>query len=390
MTRSRIDSIDLLRGLVIVLMGLDHVRDFFGPTAFRPEDLSQASAAHFLTRWVTHFCAPVFLFLAGVGAALYQGAGRSRAETAGFLLRRGFFLVVLELVVVNTSWLSYWNGYMFVQVIWVIGWSMILLAGLLYLPRAAVLLVSLVTIFGHNLLDGVNPEVFGSLAPVYTVVRGFGWIPFGESFGLMVIYSLLPWLGVMSLGYLFGQVFERPPEERKKSLLTWGIVLTILFFIVRAINSYGDPVPWEASERGTLFSVLSFLNANKYPASLAFVLMTLGPTLMLMPYLENFRGKLSRGLVTFGRVPLFFYVLHIPFMHLCAMAYSRIRYGFIGPEGSWVGWYIRGQQFVPEGYEQDLWLVWGVWLGVTVALYWPCKWFATVKKNSRNPILSYL
>ncbi len=400
MTKSRIDSIDLLRGLVIVLMGLDHVRDFFGPTRFRPEDLSEASAMLFLTRWVTHFCAPVFLFLAGLGAALYLSRGHSKGETARFLLTRGLFLVVLELAIINTSWLSYWNGYMFVQVIWAIGWSMVGLAGLLFLPRVAILVFSLVVVFGHNLLDYLPPEVVAGWGPAFSVLRGFQWIPAGDSFGVMVIYSVVPWVGVMSLGYLFGRHYELSFDERKKRLMTWGVVLSVLFVVLRAVNLYGDPAHWQANERGILYTVLSFLNATKYPASLAFILMTLGPALLALPYLEKVRGKLggrahlSQMLVTFGRVPLFFYVVHIPLIHLLAMLYSKLRYGFVGVEasgaGSLVGWYLQGQQYAPEGYVQNLWLVWGVWIAVTVALYWPCRRYAELKKTSDLAIFSYL
>jgi len=304
---------------------------------------------------------------------------------------RGLFLVMLELLVVNTSWLSYWNGYMFVQVIWTIGWSMVGLAGLLFLPRLGILLFSLAMIFGHHLLDGFSPEIFGSPDPVWAVLHGYRWIPLGESgFGLMVIYSLIPWIGVMSLGYLFGKFYALDTERRRRRLLTCGLALTALFLVLRAINAYGDPSAWEVNERGLWFTTLSFLNTTKYPASLAFLLMNLGPALILLPYLEGLKGSLSRGLVTFGRVPLFFYVIHIPFIHLCAMVYSKLRYGFIGPQGSWVGWYLQGSQAAPEGYEQNLWLVWGVWLGMTLALYLPCRWFARLKRERRHPLLSYL
>ncbi len=386
----RIDSIDLLRGLVIVLMGLDHVRDFFAPSAVRPEDLSQASVALFLTRWVTHFCAPVFVFLAGLGAALYEASGRGRAATARFLLTRGLFLVLLELAVVNTSWLSYWNGYMFVQVIWTIGWSMVALAGLLYLPRPAILVFSLGLIFGHNLLDAVDAELWAALGPTWAVLHLFKWIPLGDGFGLMVIYPLIPWIGVMSFGYLFGRFYELPAETRKQRLFAWGLLLTAIFVVGRAINGYGDPSPWQANPRGPVFTFLSFLNTTKYPASLDFVLMTLGPALFVLPLLEARRGWVARALVTFGRVPLFFYLVHIPFIHLCAMVYSRLRYGQIGSDGGWIGWYLQGPQAAPPGYEQNLWLVWGVWVAITVALYWPCRRFATVKRERRHPLLSYL
>lgn len=386
----RIESIDLLRGVVIVLMGLDHVRDFFGPSAVRPEDLSQASAALFLTRWVTHFCAPVFVFLAGLGAALYQDRGRSRAETARFLVTRGLFLIVLELALVNTSWLSYWNGFMFVQVIWAIGWSMVVLAGLLFVPRPAILAFSLLTIFGHNLLDGVDPATFGAYGPLWAVLHVFKWIPLGDSFGVMVIYPLIPWLGVMPLGYLFGRLYRLPRAGRRRQLVAWGVFLIALFVVLRAVNGYGDPSPWQVSDRGAAFTVLSFLNTTKYPASLDFILMTLGPALLVLPFLEGLRGRVARVFVTFGRVPLFFYVVHIPFIHFCAMAFSKLRYGTIGPDGGWVGWYLQGPQAAPAAYEQNLWLVWAVWIGITAVLYWPCRRFADLKRRRRHPLLSYL
>lgn len=373
-------------------MGLDHVRDFFGPTPFPPEDLSQASAALFLTRWVTHFCAPVFVFLAGLGAALYQANGRSRSETARFLCTRGLFLIVLELTVINVSWLSFWNGYLFIQVIWVIGASMIALAGLLYLPRMAILAVSVVMIAGHNLLDGIRPDAFGSLGWLWSVLHVRNWIPLGDGFGMIVIYPLVPWIGVMSLGYLLGPVFALSAQERRRRLVTWGAVLTLLFLALRAVNVYGDPSPWQANERGAVFTLLSFLNTTKYPASLDFLLMTLGPALLVLPALEAFRGRLAQAFVVFGRVPLFFYVVHIPVIHLSAVVFSKLYYGVVGPESGvpWIGWFLQGPQAAPPGYEQNLWLVWGVWIVVTVALYWPCKWYAHLKRTRENPIYSYL
>lgn len=391
--RERIDSIDLLRGVVIVLMGLDHVRNFFGPTPFAPEDLTQASAALFLTRWVTHFCAPVFVFLAGLGAGLYRLRGnRSRAETARFLWTRGLFLIALELTVINASWLSYWSGYMFIQVIWVIGASMIALAGLLYLPRFAILVFSLAMIVGHNLFDPIEPGALGEIGWLWGVLHEQHWIPLSNGFGMLVIYPLVPWIAVMSLGYLFAPLYQLSASERRRRLLTWGAVLTALFVATRALNLYGDPSPWEVSERGGLFTALSFLNATKYPASLDFLLMTLGPALLALPYLEQLRGRLARTLIVFGRVPLFFYVIHLPFIHALALIYSKVTYGIIGPEAgvSWIGWFLQGPQAAPPGYEQNLWLIWGVWIAVSVALYWPCKWYAALKRTSDRPIFKYL
>ena len=380
----RIDSIDLLRGLVIVLMGLDHVRDYFSPYPFQPENLEQASAALFLTRWGTHLCAPVFLLLAGVGAFLWQFKGRSREELSRFLAVRGLWLVLLELTVVNLSWLHFIYGrYVFIQVLWAIGASMLFLAAILRLPRGAIAAIGLVMVAGHNLLDGIQASDLGDWGLLWAVLHQQFWQPLGESFGLVVVYPLVPWLGVMALGYSLGPVFLEAREERRRKLTWIGLGATAIFVVLRLANVYGDPNPWEVSERGALYTLLSFLNTTKYPASLLFLLMTLGPALWLLPRLESLRDPISRALVTFGRVPLFYYLVHVPAIHLLAALYSWPRYGG-------VGWWAQGPRAWPEGYVPDLRLSWLVWLLVTVALYPLCRWFAGVKRRKRSPFLRFL
>ena len=380
----RIDSIDLLRGLVIVLMGLDHVRDFFSPYPFQPENLEQASAALFLTRWVTHLCAPVFLLLAGVGAYLWQSKVRSREELARFLAVRGLWLILLELTVVNLSWLHFLYGrYVFIQVIWVIGVSMLFLAAILRLPRRMIAAIGLVMVVGHNLLDGIKASDLGDWGLAWAVLHQQFWQPLGESFGLVVVYPLIPWLGVLALGYVLGPVFLEPPEDRRRTLTSIGLGATALFVVLRLVNLYGDPNPWEVNERGPVYTVLSFLNTTKYPASLLFLLMTLGPALWLLPKFEALRDPISRALVTFGRVPLFYYLVHLPVIHIAALLYWWPRFGG-------AGWWAQGPRAWPVGYVPDIRLAWIVWILVTVALYPLCRWFAGVKRRRRSAFLSFL
>ena len=380
----RIDSIDLLRGLVIVLMGLDHVRDFFSPYPFQPENLEQASAALFLTRWVTHFCAPVFLLLAGVGAWLWQAKGRSRRELSVFLATRGLWLILVEITLVNLGWLHFlYGGYIFIQVIWAIGCSMLFLAALARLPRWAIAVTGLVTVAAHNLLDGIQASQFGDWGLAWGILHQQFWQPLGENFGLIVVYPLIPWLGVMALGYVLGPVFLQEPGARRVALTRIGLAATAAFLILRFVNLYGDPSPWEVNARGTVYTVLSFLNTTKYPASLLFLLMTLGPAIWLLPRLESLSGRLSRALVTFGRVPLFFYLVHVPVIHVVAAVYWWARFGVIG---AWA----QGARNWPEGYVPDIRFAWVIWILVTVALYLLCLWFAGVKRRRRSRLLSYL
>jgi uncharacterized membrane protein len=386
--RVRLHSVDLLRGLVIVIMALDHARDFFTPLQIDPTgstDLSQAAASLFFTRWITHFCAPVFVFLAGTSAFLYQARGRSRAEVSRFLLTRGIWLVVVELTLVRWAWnfnFNYTTEMLFVQVIWVIGVSMIVLAGLIYLPLRAVAAVGIAMIVGHNLLDGITPQSLGGWGPLWTILHVQAPIPLGGGQVFFVVYPLIPWIGVMAAGYAFGALLLKPEQERRRRLLRLGVGLTLAFLVVRAVNLYGDPAPWVARETAGR-TVLSFLNTTKYPPSLQFLLMTLGPAIAVLPLFERLTGPGARALIVFGRVPLFFYVIHLYLIHALALTVGTLA-GF-DPRSFLFIWLKN-----PDGWGYGLPVVYLVWAGVVLALYPACRWFAGVKARRREAWLSYL
>jgi uncharacterized membrane protein len=376
--RTRLQSIDVLRGLVIVLMALDHVRAYFTDARFDPLDLSQTDPALFLTRWVTHLCAPTFIFLAGVSA--YLKARRSDPqELRRFLVTRGLWLIVLEFTVIQFAWsfnFRYDVG-LIMQVIWAIGASMIALAALVHLPRWAIGVIALALIGGHNLLDGVSPETFGQWAWLWNVIHVQGRTSFA-----FVLYPLIPWIGVMALGFCAGAVFEFDARRRRSILLGAGTLAIALFVGLRAANGYGDPQPWVAQATPTL-TFLSFINVHKYPPSLLYLLITLGFASLLLAFLEMARGRLVGVLNTFGRVPLFFYVLHIVLAHLAA--------GLVALATG------RGDMvlanlflFMPDEWGFDLTGVYVAWVAVLLTLYPACRWFADVKKRRRDWWLSYL
>jgi len=382
--RVRLDSVDLLRGLAIVIMALDHARDYFTSARFDATDLTQTTAPIFLTRWITHFCAPGFVFLAGTSAFLYQARRRSRAEVSRFLLTRGLLLVVLELTVVRWAWtfnFSY-TELLFVQVIWVLGVSMIVLAGLIYLPLRAVAAVGVAMILGHNLLDGVTPQSLGAWGPLWTVLHVQAAMPLGGGRVFVVIYPLIPWIGVMAAGYAFGTLLLRTEQERRRTLLMLGGGLTLAFLMLRAVNVYGDPAPWTVQETAG-WTALSFLNTTKYPPSLQFLLMTLGPAIALLPLFERLTGPVARAVTVFGRVPLFFYVLHLYLIHAVALTVGTLA-GF-DPRSFLHVWLNN-----PDGWGYGLPVVYLVWAGVVLALYPACRWFAGVKARRREVWLSYL
>jgi uncharacterized membrane protein len=377
-TRVRVQAIDILRGLVIVLMALDHVREYFTDVRFRPLDLSQTDIALFFTRWITHYCAPIFVFLAGISAWLV-GRRCTRSELTRFLVTRGFWLVVLEFTVVTLAWtfnLRYDFGLM-MQVIWAIGMSMIVLALLARLSLGWITAIAVVMIAGHNLLDGIEPETFGVAAPLWAVLHVQQPIAIG-----FVSYPLIPWIGVMALGYVMGGLFELEPAQRRRLLLTLGSAMIVAFVVLRLANVYGDPHPWSV-QSSAAFTVLSFLKVHKYPPSLLYLLMTLGPGLLLLVLFETWRGALASVLGVFGRVPLFFYVLHIVLAHALA-----------GLIALWAGYGTSVlTNFFPDfprewGY--GLPVVYGVWLTVLALLYPLCRWFAEVKRRRSDWWLSYL
>ena len=383
--RPRLNSVDLLRGVVMVLMALDHVRDFFTEVRFDPLDLSQTSAALFLTRWITHYCAPVFVFLAGTGAFLSLSRGKSKTNLSKFLLTRGLWLVVVELTLVRFGW--YFNfdyTSTFGQVIWVIGWSMILLSGLILLSTRTTAMVGIVLILGHNALDGLNPDQCGSLDWLWQVLHVRSVIEFGNNSEFAVVYPLIPWIGVMACGYAFGEILRLEQAPRRKLLLQIGIGATLTFIIVRAVNIYGDPFPWSMQE-STLFTLFSFMNTTKYPPSLQFLLMTLGPAIVLLVFFERATGRIAHFFVLFGRVPFFFYILHIYLAHFLAYLVATVT--------GYETWYMFANNPPwewPEGFGFGLPVVYAVWAGIVLLLYPACKWYAGLKRRSKHPLLSYL
>jgi uncharacterized membrane protein len=381
----RIDSVDVLRGLVMVIMALDHARDFFSNSRFDPLDLSRTSPALFFTRWITHFCAPVFVFLAGTGAFLSGARGRSKGSLAHFLWTRGLWLVVVEVTIVSFGW-SFDPGLhaIVLQVIWVIGLSMAVLALLIRLPVAAVGAIGVIMIAGHNLLDGVTPERFGSWGWIWSILHVNSWTPIAAPGGhaFILVYPLIPWAGVMAAGYAFGSVYTWPVERRHRFLGRLGIALTLGFIALRATNLYGDPHPW-APQKNTLFTVMSFVNCEKYPPSLLFLLMTLGPAIALLAVIERPLGPVVSTIGVYGRVPFFYYVLHIPLIHAMALGTGFWLYGPAiftwgpgHPPPANVGLGLPG--------------VYAFWLLAVAILYYPCRWFAELKARRRDPWLSYL
>jgi uncharacterized membrane protein len=412
-SRGRIDSIDLLRGIVMVIMMLDHTRDFVhsGALLFDPTDLSKTTTALFFTRWVTHFCAPVFVFLAGTGAYLQFARGKSKPELSRFLITRGLWLIVLEFTVVRLgAFFSLDPRFLIMlQVIWVIGISMIVLAALIHLPLKVVAAFGLGMIALHNLLDryqaqpwqGPQSAVPSWGAKLWMLLHQQAFFPAGSHFPspmVFALYPLIPWIGVMAAGYAFGAIYSKDSQLRKRWLLWIGVVATLLFALIRAIDVYGEPFHW-ARQKNVVFTVMSFLNTTKYPPSLLFLLMTLGPAILLLAWCESSNGLLGaaasdphsissrvRGFfVTFGRVPLFFYLLQWPTAH----SISLLLHVLAGKPWRWLLQTPIGWQYQP-GMGFNIVVVYLSWIAGVLLLYPLCKWFAGVKARRRDWWLSYL
>jgi uncharacterized membrane protein len=371
---SRIASIDVLRGLAMALMALDHTRDFFASGSFNPRDVTDP--ALFLTRWVTHFCAPAFVLLSGISAYLY-GRGRGKAELGRFLFTRGLWLILVEFTLINFAWgfdPSFYQG-LGAGVIWVIGASMLVLAALIWLPRWAIAVVAFGMILGHNLLDGIRAEDLGAAAPLWHVLHDPGRIQLTDTVRIYVLYTLVPWAGVMAAGYLLGPTMLLDPATRRRRLYQLGAGITAGFVLLRATNLYGDAAPWSV-QATPLATILSFINTEKYPPSLLFLMMTLGPSLMLLAAFEHARGRIADGLVTFGRVPFFYYVVHLYLIHALAI----------------VAAFAVSGTFVAREPEIELGLpgVYLAWLVVLALLYPLCRWFADIKARRKEWWWSYL
>ena len=392
---SRIASIDVIRGAVMILMAIDHVRVYSGLPAGGP------TPGIFFTRWITHFCAPAFIFLAGTSVFFYA---RKHGDTSRFLLIRGFWLILLELTLLRLAWTFNFDfaHYEMAGVLWVIGWCMILMAALVKLPLATTGTIGVVIIACHNLIDsrlwqivdGLNNSKFSGLWKIVYVGFYAGPVQLGPNGpNLIVLYSIIPWIGVMAAGYAFGKILLLESTQRTRLCLTIGLVAIALFLVLRGFNLYGDPRFWHLSVQHQdsspgMPALLSFLNCTKYPASLDFLLMTLGPIIALMPLLETARGTVARTIAQFGRVPFFFYVLHIPLIHALALVVSKIRMGSISP---WLFTnHPMGNPEPPAGYTWSLPLLYVIWAISIVILYFACRWFANVKATRTTWCLKYL
>jgi len=385
--QKRIESLDLLKGLVMVLMALDHTRDYFHAPAFfyDPADPLQTSIPIYATRWITHFCAPVFSFLAGI-SVFFVSLKRTRTELSGFLVKRGLWLIFIELTIVTFAW--YFNisfNTVGLLVIWALGISMLVLAGLVHLPKGIVLMISCLIIVGHNLLDNVHFS--GNL--LWAILHEPAMFGSSDGAKFYVDYPLLPWIAVMSLGYCFGSLYHSSfnPNSRKMILNYLGIAFIVLFLAIRGINIYGDPQPWTQFEVFTQ-TVMSFMNPAKYPPSLSYLLMTLGPALLFLANAESFKGKVVNFFQTFGRVPFFYYILHLYLIHLLALLAAELAgYGWEKMIlNDWVT-YLPSLQ----GYGFGLWLVYLVWFVVIGLLYPLCKKFDNYKISHKEKwYLGYL
>jgi len=380
----RLDMIDLLRGFVIALMVLDHTRDYFHVSAytFDPTDPARTHVLLYLTRWVTHLCAPTFVLLAGVSVFLQGANGKSTTQLARFLVARGAWLIVLELTVISFAF-NFALPFLFLQVIWAIGVSLILLAGLIWLPRAATAIVGVLIVAGHQLLAPINAADLGALAPLWTVAFKVGPPPIGPGF---IPYPVIPWFGVMCLGYALGPVFVQEPARRNKMLLGLALGAIAMFCVLRALNAYGDPAHWR-SYPGAAATLMSFFNVSKYPPSLLYVLITLGVSLLCMIAFQRLRGLLARVLLAYGRTPLFTYVLHIYVVHSASLVVAMLA-GY--PASYHANFLADPFRLFKAGFGFNLLVVYVAWLAILVALYPASRWFAEVKRRRREWWLSYL
>ncbi len=378
---SRVHSVDIVRGTVMVLMALDHVRDYVTNVRIRPEDLSRASVALFATRWVTHFCAPAFFLLAGVGIGISMGRGRSSAHMSRLLLTRGLWLVFLDLTVSAMGWQFGFNLLpAFALVIWALGWSMIVMAALVHAPRGVIASVSLAAIALHNLLDGLAPEALGRFAPLWRFVHVPGFAIPGT---LFIGYPLVPWFAVMALGYVLAPIYEWAPARRHRVLVWSGALATASFVALRLVNGYGNPAPWSALRTPAL-TVAAFLNVNKYPPSLQFLLMTLGPILVGLAYAEGLRGRVAGWLSVYGRVPLFYYIGHIYVAHAVAIVLGLAQSGELRRFPV-----VSDPASIPPWFGVPLWGVYLCWIAVVLLMYVPCRWFARLKQERSDWWLAY-
>jgi uncharacterized membrane protein len=393
--KPRLQSIDVLRGSVMVLMALDHVRDFFHRSAalFSPTDLTRTTPVLFFTRWITHFCLPVFMFAAGMGAYIWwRRSGRSRSQLSRFLVTRGLWFILVELTVMQFAYNFDFSSrnLVLLLILWIFGLCMIVIAALIYMPLRWLAALSVAVIALHNCLGGIAAARFGSGAWVWNLIHQPGVIVLA-GWQVLVTYTLLPWIAVMAAGFCFAQLFELDGIRRRRIMMRIGLGAIAAFFVIRGINHYGDPAPW-SPQKSAVITALSFLNCTKYPASLDFLLMTLGPATMALAWFDQRSLKPTHPLLVFGRVPMFYFVLHFYAIHLLAVLMAWARYGraafsfMFHPLPSMGG----PAELFPAGFGYSLGVVYGVWILIVVSLYPLCRWFAKVKATRCDWWLSYL
>jgi len=381
--KQRINSIDIVRGIVMIIMALDHVRDYMSNAQFNPLDLSKTTAIFFFTRWITHLCAPTFIFLSGASAYLSLSKKKTKKEASLFLLTRGLWLLLLELTIISFGW-QFDIGFhtIFAQVIWVIGWSMIVLSALIYLKPMYVGLFGLILIFGHNTLDFIKADSFGNAKVWWMLLHETNFYQINHYESIFVLYPLVPWVGVMAAGYAFGTLFKLEPAARRALFIKTGIGCLLLFTVLRYFNIYGDPTPWQP-QAVWWKNILAFINCQKYPPSLLYILMTLGISITALGLLEYSNNKLTRFFMVYGRVPFFYYLLHIYLVHGTAFiieiskGLSTQAVASIGPSS------LGAHGFNLAG-------VYLIWLCIVLVLYFPCRWYMRLKQRRNDWWLSYL
>jgi uncharacterized membrane protein len=384
MARTRIESVDVVRGVIMIIMALDHTRDFFGIPGQNPTDLATATPALFLTRWITHFCAPVFFLLTGTGAYLSLRR-KSPGNLSGFLFTRGMWLIFLEVTLVRC--LSYQFNFDYrmtmLLVLWALGWAMITLSALVRLPAFVATALGVLMIAGHNLFDSVK-----STTPLWAILHSPGFVLNTPEHVLFVAYPLIPWIGVTAVGYGLGQVYAWDADRRRTFLVRLGLALSVAFLVIRGLNVYGDPSRW-MRQKTAVFTVLSFLNTTKYPPSLLFLLMTLGPAMVFLWAVDRGTPRVLRPALVIGKVPMFYFVLHFALIHLLAVVTCYVRYGS-------AHWMFESPDLAhypfspPPGWGYSLPVVYLAWAFVVVAMYPLCRWFAALRQRRSDPWLSYL
>lgn len=380
--RLRVEAIDVLRGMAMILMALDHTRDYLGVTGVNPTDLLHTTVPLFFTRWVTNFCAPVFFLLTGTSAYLSLRTRPGR-QLSRYLFTRGLWLILLELTLFRCLGLQFNFDYhtTLLNILWALGWAMIVLSLLAHLPLAAIATFGVVLIAGHDMFDSIRTS-----NPFWSILHAPNFVINTPQHSIFVGYPLIPWVGVTAVGFSLGAIYRWTQQRRRAFLFWFGLGLTGAFVILRATNVYGDPMPWTTQE-AAVFTALSFLNTSKYPPSLLFLLMTLGPALIVLGAVDGGTPPLLRPALSFGKVPMFYFLLHFPLIHLIAVVVCLVRYGH-------VHWMLESpsmSQFpvtFPPGWGFPLPVVFLLWIGVVFSLYPLCCWFAAVKQRRSDPLLS--